>query len=108
MGHISVMDILENKWFGDLCSFLGALTAFFLCMILPLVGRAGMATVHATQNYVTFLGVLLLAIAFSALGWWSKTRRRKSDQSPYPWVSAGLTCFYLTGLVILLMGGLKI
>jgi hypothetical protein len=101
--------LLLKPWFGDTLFFLGALSFFFLCMLLPLVGPAGSRTVHYwPQNFLTFLAVLLLAIAFSSVGWYAKIRRRREDQSPYPWWSAGITLFYLLWLAVFLAGGLKI
>lgn len=102
------VSLFARPWFGNLFTFLGALAAYALCISLPLVGRAGAETTHYGLNFLTFLGILVLAIIFSCLGWYAKCQRRKSDQSPYPWIAAGFTCFYLLLLVVLLLGGLKI
>jgi hypothetical protein len=100
---------LSNPFWGDALACLGVLFFFFLCMLLPLVGPAGSRTVHYwPQNFLTFLGVLLLAIASSALGTWSKLRRREREAGAYPWWSAGLTVFYVLWLLVFLLGGLKI
>lgn len=86
-------------------------------MILPLVGPAAMrgsgspgatAVPHAWANYFTFLGVLLLSLALSALAIFSKMERRKKDGSPLPLYSVGLLVLLLFLLVALLMGLLEI
>jgi len=102
-------DFLSIPWLGETFSWLGILAFFFLCMLLPLVGKAGSRTDHYwPQNYLTFLGVLLAAIACSALGHLSKTRRRADGDAAYPWRSAAITLFYVLWLVVFLAGGLKI
>ncbi len=100
---------LSKPLLGDALAFLGALLFFFLCMLLPLVGPAGSQTTHYwPHNFLTFLAVLLLAIASSALGTWSKLRLRQSEAGAFPWWPAGLTVFYILWLLVFLAGGLKI
>lgn len=84
------------------------LSFLFLCMILPLVGKAGVQTVHYTKNYITFLLVLLITIALSALAVKSKWERSRIDNSPRPKFSFLVLGLSLLLLVALVTGLLKI
>ena len=102
---------------GNLFSIAAGLSFLVLGMILPLVGPAAMrgsgspgatAVPHARANFLTFLGVLLLSLALSALAIYSKVDRRKADGSPLPLYSLGLFGILLFLLVALFMGLLEI
>jgi hypothetical protein len=102
---------------GNLFSIAAGLSFLVLCMILPMVGPAAMrgsgspgatAVPHARANFYTFLGVLLLSMAFSALAIFSKIDRRKTDGSPLPWYTIGLFVLLLFLLITLFMGLLEI
>lgn len=102
---------------GNLFSIAAGLSFLVLCMILPLVGPAAMrgsgspgamAVPHARANFYTFLGVLLLSMALSALAIYSKMDRRKTDGSPRPLYTIGLFVLLLFLLIALLMGLLEI
>ena len=102
---------------GNLLSIASGLSFLVLCMILPLVGPSAMrgsgspgatAVPHARANFLTFLGVLLLSLALSALAVYSKIDRRKADGSPLPVYSIGLFGILLFLLVALFMGLLEI
>lgn len=75
----------------------------FLCMVLPLVGKAGMFPQreyavrgllnvpgpHGFDSYVglnriTFVGVWMIAAALAIAATLSKLQRRKLDNSPFP------------------------
>ncbi|HMO50891.1 MAG TPA: hypothetical protein PKE26_07060 [Kiritimatiellia bacterium] len=88
---------------GSALSIAGGLSFLFLCMILPLVGKAGAQTPHYTKNFIAFLMVLLVTLALSGLAVKSKLERRKVDGSPFPRFSAaifGATAFLLIALVL--------
>lgn len=93
---------------GTALTIAGGLSFLFLCMILPLVGKAGVQTVHARQNFYAFLGVLLLSLTLSGAATVAKLARRRVDQSPLPWTSITLTGLCVLLLVALLTGLLHI
>ncbi|MGA1193407.1 MAG: hypothetical protein ACO398_00350 [Kiritimatiellia bacterium] len=83
---------------------------FFLlvCMILPLVGKAGIYTSHYAQNLAAFVFILLLTIASSGLAIYSKLERRKSDGSPLPYFSLMVAGLAILLFLALISGLLKI
>lgn len=93
---------------GSALTVLSGLSFLFVCMILPLVGKAGSVTVHARENYVAFAATLAASLVLAVLATLSKLQRRKLDQSPWPVFSVVLTG--LTGLLLvaLLLGLLRI
>jgi len=102
---------------GNLFSIAAGLSVLVLCMILPLVGPAAMrgsgspgatAVSHARANFLTFLGVLLLSLALSALAIYSKMDRRKIDGSPLPLYTIGLFVLLLLLLIALFIHLLEI
>jgi len=96
---------LNDKFLGNMFTTIGAVGFFFLCMLLPIVGRSAVSTPYYKQNYLSYLLVLLVTLLCSALGWVLKKKRSAADGSPYPKVSLVLTCLYSVMLIILLTGG---
>lgn len=94
--------------FGTALTIAAGLSFLFLCMILPLVGKAGVMTVHARQNFIAFLLVLLLTCVLSIAATVAKLARRHMDQSPLPFFSFTLLGLSLLLLVALLTGLLHI
>lgn len=90
---------------GTVFTILSGLAFLFVCMILPLVGKAGVATVHIRQNTIAFSAAVLVCLVLAALASWSKLKRRALDQSPLPLFSLGL-CVVSILLLIALYGGL--
>lgn len=100
-----------QPWFatlGTVLTIAAGLCFMFLCMILPLVGKAGVQTVHARQNFWAFFAVLMVSLALSIAATVAKLVRRKVDRSPRPWMSLTLTGLCLLLLVALLTGLLHI
>ncbi len=88
-------------WFagvGTALTIAAGLSFLFVCTILPLVGKAGLATVHARLNRTAFLAALLASLALSAGATWAKFARRRLDRSPMPVLS-----IMLAGLCLLLL-----
>ncbi|MCB1068930.1 MAG: hypothetical protein H7A43_01900 [Verrucomicrobia bacterium] len=99
---------LQSAWFGSLLTILSGLSFLFMCMTIPLVGKAAVMTSHAAANFYTFLAILLLSLTLAVLATISKLERRKVDGSPLPWFSFILVGVCLLLLVSLLLGLLKI
>lgn len=98
---------------GQILTIVFALSFYFLCMILPLVGPAATfgsgspgasRAEHATANYATFLLVNLLTLGLGVIAVLSKTQRRKFDGSPFPYYTAGLFMATVVILFALLLG----
>lgn len=100
--------LLTNPTAGTVFTVLSGLTFLFTAMILPLVGKAGVRTVHARQNFIAFLSVLLCSLVTGALATYSKMSRRATDGSPLPLLSMVLTGLCTLLLIALLLGLLKI
>lgn len=83
---------------GTFLTVLSGLAFLFVCMILPLVGKAGVATEHVGQNTAAFTVVLVLTLALAVAASWSKWARSRLDQSPRPYFS-----LILAGLTVLLL-----
>lgn len=109
---------------GTVLTVAAALAFQFLCMVLPLVGKAGMFPQreyavrgmmnvpgphgydsYVTENRVAFLAVLLVALGLAAAATASKLMRRKIDGSPFPKLSAAL-CACCVGLLVAHVTGL--
>ena len=110
---------------GTVLTVAAGLAFQFLCMVLPLVGKAGMHPdreyavrgmlnvpgphgfdSYVLQNRITFLAVLFVALALAVAATLSRLQRRKSDGSPFPKFSAvlavccvGLLLAHVTGLL---------
>ena len=79
--------IAAASWFagaGTALTIAAGLSFLFVCMILPLVGKAGVQTVHAKQNHYAFLAALLVSLLLSAAATGTKLARRRIDRSPLP------------------------
>lgn len=88
---------------GTFLTVLSGLAFLFVCMILPLVGKAAVATVHVRQNTLAFTTVLVLTLALAIAATWSKWARSRVDQSPRPYFSlilAGLSALLLLALAL--------
>jgi hypothetical protein len=107
----AAVSVAGRKWFAQLGTGLtiaGGLSFLFLCMILPLVGKAGVQTVHYRENFFAFLAVLLLSLLLSSAATAAKLMRRRIDRSPLPWMSIALTALCVLLLVSLVTGLLHI
>jgi hypothetical protein len=104
-----------------------ALSFQFLCMVLPLVGKAGMFPQreyavrgllnvpgphgfdsYVTQNRIAFLGVLFVSLALAIAATLSKVQRSKTDGSPLPRLSPLLAACCVVLLVAHVTGLLQI
>ena len=99
---------LSTPWVGTVLTVASGLSFLFVCMFLPLVGKAGAAVPYARQNFFAFLAILLISIAFAGLATFSKIARRKIDGSPLPKFSIILLGLGALLLVALLTGLLHI
>lgn len=95
---------LQLAWYarpglGSFLSVASGLWFLALCMLLPLVGKAGVETPFARQNYFVFLGFLLLNLVLCGLAVGSKMTRRSRDGSPPPRYTIGLAG--ICGLLLL-------
>lgn len=98
-------------WFahaGTALTIAAGLSFLVVCMILPLVGKAGVQTVHASQNFNAFLVALLVSLVLSTGATVAKLARRHIDHSPLPWLSITLAGLCLLLLVSLALGLLRI
>ncbi|MCZ7591021.1 MAG: hypothetical protein M5U15_02215 [Kiritimatiellae bacterium] len=93
---------------GTLLTVAAGLSFFFVCMILPLVGKAGVQTVHASQNFRAFLVALIVSLAFSVAATVAKMKRSRLDGSPKPYLTMGLFVINMGLLISLFAGLLKI
>ena len=103
--------LAASSWFagaGTALTIAAGLSFLFVCMILPLVGKAGVQTVHVKQNHYAFLAALLVSLLLSAVASWAKIARRRIDGSPLPVLSLALTALCTLLLVSLFAGLLKI
>lgn len=95
----------EPIWGGRLLD--GALTGaaclsfYVLCMLLPLVGKAGSKVDWAAKNRTTFLVALAITLLFSALAVVSRLERRRRCGGPFPLLQIGLLA---AGGLLLLFG----
>lgn len=96
---------LQKPATGSVLTVASGISFFFMCMCLPLVGRAGSSVPYADKNRLAFLGVLSLTFLLAALATGSKMFRRSEDKSPLPIWSLGL-CTVCALLFVLLMTGL--
>jgi len=99
---------LSKPEVGSVLTILSGLAFLGVCMILPLVGKAGVETVHYGKNLLAFCAVLGICTALSALAFSSKVLRRSIDHSPKPVITSLLlgTCVLLW--ISVLTGFLKI
>jgi hypothetical protein len=95
------LSFFELPVVGSSLTVLAGLAFMLVCMVLPLVGRAGMAAPHAAKNYWAFLTVLLVCMGLSVGAVYSKLMRRRLDGSPWPVFSP-----VLLALCVLLLGAL--
>ncbi len=94
---------IATPWAGTLFTVLSGLSFLLVCMVLPLVGKAGMQTTYAAQNQRAFLVIVMLSLILAALATYSKLARRKIDGSPLP-----LFSMILMALCLILLGALSV
>lgn len=97
-----------TPWAGTLFTVMSGLSFMLVCMVLPLVGKAGMKTTYAAQNQRAFLVIVLVSLVLAALATFSKLARRKIDSSPLPLFSMILMALCILLLVALTFGLLHI
>ena len=98
------METVQTHQLGNRLTAVAAGLFFVICMLLPLVGKAGMATDHVGANVTTFLVFLLPALACAGLGLRIKWRAWKQGQDGVPWISGGLSALYALLLLALVTG----
>ena len=100
-----------QTWFahaGTALTIAAGLAFLVVCMVLPLVGKVGVETAHAKQNFVAFLAALIVSLVLSIAATFAKLARRHVDHSPLPYLSLALTALGVLLLVSLLAGLLGI
>jgi hypothetical protein len=70
---------------GNVFAAAAALLFFWLCITLPLVGRAARGQPHYWANFFSFLLFLLPALACAHFARVIKLRQHRSGQGEYPW-----------------------
>ncbi len=93
---------------GTGLTVLSGLAFMMVCMVLPVVGKAGAVTVHARQNTIGFVAAVSLCLLLAVLATWSKLKRRQLDQSPRPIFSIVLCALSVALLIVLATGLLHI
>ena len=93
---------------GTCLTVLSGISFLFVCMILPLVGKAAALTDRYPKNRFWFTVALLVALVLSGLAIFSKMSRRHIDKSPMPLFSIALTTMSVILLVALMLGLLHI
>ena len=83
---------------GTTFTVLSGLSFLLVCILLPMVGPAGAATMFAAQNTQAFTIYVLISLVLSLAAIGSKTSRRAIDGSPLP-----ISSMALCGLDILLL-----
>ena len=103
--HGMLLDLYARPEVGSILAVLAGLSFLFLCLLLPLVGKAGAEKPFARHNFFAFLGVLLFTLALCGVAIGSKMMRRRRDGSPPPVMA--LTLAGLCGLLfVALLAGL--
>jgi hypothetical protein len=100
--------ILARPEVGTALTIASGLSFLFLCMILPLVGKAGAQTAHYGKNFAAFLAVLFITGGLAGLAVYAKLLRRRQDASPLPKFSLSILGLSLLLLIALIAGLLKI
>lgn len=87
---------------GSVLTVLSGLSFLLLCMMLPLVGKAGVVTVHYDKNFSLFVTVLVACSLLSVGALVSKRARSLRDGSPKPKLSLMLvgTCALIWSALI--------
>jgi hypothetical protein len=89
---------------GRACTAAAALLFFWLCMVLPLVGRAARLTDHYGKNLATFAVFLALALGLAFQARRLLLRAHREGLAPYPRLAAGLFWLYVAMAVLLVTG----
>ena len=100
--------VLTIPWVGTLLTTLSGLSFLLVLMVLPLVGKASVATTYAKENARAFLVTLLISMAFGVLAVWSKLLRRRHDHSPLPLFTLALMAILLMLLIAIFANLLSI
>jgi hypothetical protein len=85
-------------------AILSGLSFLAVGMFLPLVGKAGYVTPHATKNAIAFFLILLVSGLLALLALLAKLDRRAVDGSPFPVLSLGLLVVNAFLMVAFLLG----
>ncbi len=82
---------------GDTLAVMAGIALLLVGMMLPLVGRAGVAAPHAMENRRAFGAALLCALGLSLAAAGVKWRRHRRAGDPPPWATTALAllCFFL-------------
>lgn len=101
-------DLITRPETGTALAVASAISFFFLCMILPLVGPAGVKMEQAGTNKSAFVAVLLVTLVLAAFSTWSKLGRRKVDGSALPVYSFALCVICVISFVLVQFNGFAI
>ena len=99
-----IKEFLQKPLTGNVLAVCAGLAFLYTCMMLTLVGRAGVSVPHSGANRIAFLSMLLFTLALSVVAAYSKLQRRVVDQSPYPYWTAGLSAVCILLLILQLTG----
>jgi len=99
---------LDNPVLAATLSVVAGLFFLVLCMLLPLVGRAGAAVPYSAENHRTFLAVAVVTLAFSLLASLLKLRQRKLNGAPLPVFTLALTLLTAATILALWTGVLRL
>lgn len=99
---------LASPVVGTVLTILSGLAFLATAMLLPLVGKSAVQTVHLRANFIAFLCVAVLSLATAILATISKLQRRAMDGSPLPIFSIVLCVLSALLLVALFLGLLSI
>lgn len=93
---------------GDSLAIGGIVGFLFICMILPLVGKAGVRVAWSMQNHIAFAATVTGTLALAALASASKWKQMKAGRGGMPKASLALTGLCVFLLVALAGGWLSI
>lgn len=102
------IDMIEKPLFGNALSVLAGLLFMFVCMLLPLVGPAGVVMEFSDKNFTVFLTVLMLAALVSGAASAVNLLRRKREGGTLPYFPIGLFCISILTMLALGLGLLKV
>jgi hypothetical protein len=98
----------EWKWggqqLGEAFAIAGFVGFLFVCMILPLVGKAGDQVAWTQKNFMAFALAVLATLGLTILSAGSKWEQMKAGRGAFPKLSLALTAVCI-GLLVALFGG---